>query len=56
MGTLAISIHWWRRPALSCDLFMWFAGCGFVTVGVSRLVLLDQLRNLKARLQKLTRD
>jgi hypothetical protein len=56
MGTLAISPHRWRRPHIDRQLFMVFICLGFITIGLSRHLVEDELRQLRAALKRLRGD
>lgn len=56
MGTIALSLHWWRRPGWSYHLFMLFLCLGFLTIGASRFELRDRLRALRAMLDRARGD
>lgn len=51
-GALVIEIHGWRGVRRETDLFLMWVRLGFVTVGVSRPLVTErirQLHNLKAK-------
>jgi hypothetical protein len=54
-GALLIEFHGWRGVALGRDLFLYTARLGFLTIGVSRLLVSDRLRQLEEIAQSLVR-
>jgi len=53
-GSLVMQLHGWRGFAREPQLFMTIYTAGWVSVGVSRFILSDRLKDLARQLMKLT--
>lgn len=53
-GSFAVQVHGWRGVWLDRQLFITVLHAGFVSFGLSRYVLSDQLKAIAEQLRKLT--
>ena len=51
--TFGIEAHWWKRPTLEKDLFLFLLTVGFLTVWVDRKVISEVMRRDRDRKREL---